>query len=146
MRRDLLQLLAAKLRTVPADKFEITAWFVNWHPNDEADPCGFAGCAVGWACTMPEMQAAGLHRVGGTPVYNPRGFYPGDAEVFRDCPKGFNAAAGVFGLTLKESYRLFDPKTYAVEDEDGNRVYPDVTPAMVADRIDELLAAPVAAG
>jgi hypothetical protein len=71
MNNDRLILLADKLEgcgvyaadgPVPPAKFLLREWF-RWSVfGDNIDPaaCGFAGCAVGWACTDPRFQAMGL--------------------------------------------------------------------------------------
>src|SRR4051812_34205362 len=51
--------LANKLETVPRKKFDMGQW---WGPVRDAQEnvCGTAGCALGWATTVPSFRAAGL--------------------------------------------------------------------------------------
>lgn len=48
-----LKTLADFLLTVPEKQFDIEIW----HRENE---CGTVACAAGWACTIPEFNAAGL--------------------------------------------------------------------------------------
>lgn len=131
MRRDLLVLLRDKLRTVPGGRFDIDHWFKNDVVEDTVHPCGFAGCAVGWATTIPEFNAAGLVRT--------------DAGLMRYVTaggtfSGFDAAGLVFDFPSKKmAYHLFDGDSYDREYDDHTRRYSAVPPDMVADRIDQFL-------
>jgi hypothetical protein len=84
MNKERLLKLATFLDTVPAEKFDLKDWRRSGGEVEEGNlssdvtdeqllgDCGTTACAFGWACTMPEFQALGLHYDGGTPclVYN----------------------------------------------------------------------------
>lgn len=54
-----LKILADFLDTkVPAERFHLKLWSDEGFPKNE---CGTAACAVGWATTIPEFAADGLH-------------------------------------------------------------------------------------
>lgn len=121
MNTDRLLKLADRLDTVPPDRFDLDAWFQSF----TEDECGTAACAVGWACTIPEFNAAGFR-----------------AEMSDDgyclCPQYIPADTGpvytswaavreFFGLTQPEADRLFFAGSYPLDS--------DPTPAEVAARI-----------
>lgn len=71
MNKERLNKLADFLDTVPEAKFDLETWRVNAQGREAFDEstdndhllnldCGTRGCAVGWACAMPEFQAQGL--------------------------------------------------------------------------------------
>jgi hypothetical protein len=120
--------LAALLRTVPIQRFDMT----DWHRSGgvQAEPaCGFAGCAVGWATQDHLMQAEGLSMVDEFPRFDADG---------ADCADGWESVQVFFKLGSDDAGWLFGGDTYG--DNDGKFLEPDeVTPAMVADRIEEFL-------
>ena len=120
-----LRFLATKLREpLPADiEFNMGVW-------QQPHLCGTAACAVGFAGTLPELQADGLEAVLGTS--------DDIGSVIFDGKPGFEAASAFFGISREGAERLFDPFLYSV-------AHHRITPAMVADRIDETLAGIVGA-
>lgn len=61
-----LLVLAEFLETVPDEKLSLSSW-------SEGDNCGTTGCALGWACMIPEFRAAGLgFNKSGVPSYGGR--------------------------------------------------------------------------
>jgi hypothetical protein len=66
MSRKRLLILANFLDTVPEEKFNLESWrdcspFSNRSDDALLDTaCGTTGCAVGWACVIPELKAEGL--------------------------------------------------------------------------------------
>jgi len=88
-------------------------------------PCGTTACALGWAALEPSFKAAGLKFA--TPRNDPaRNFHDtvygtvvaasvlatGKKAVTSKTPANFNAGAEFFGIDLKTSFYLFDPKNY----------------------------------
>lgn len=112
--------LAEFLDTLDPTQFNIRNWVTDPDgkcAGDGAVPgCGYAGCAVGWACVLPEFVEAGLRLVDGAPRW-------GNAP-----PEDF------FGITEDEFDYLFMSGMY----EDC--APEDVTPKMVAERIREVWA------
>ncbi len=81
-----LLVLADFLETkVPREHFDMGTWW-----------CKSAGCAIGWGCTIPEFQAAGLRidRRFATPTF---------AGNF-----GHDAAAAFFGIAPGSAFDLFN--------------------------------------
>lgn len=65
MNKDRLLLLADALETrIPAEKFALDDWRESTNDDDSNEAllhgCGTTGCAVGWACALPEFIAQGL--------------------------------------------------------------------------------------
>lgn len=127
MNRERLQILRDKLATVPDDRLRMERWFDHLPEEDERHPCGFAGCAAGWATTIPEFQAVGLVRVGQYIHYHPPGEKPEELV--------WHALSKFFDLYYRDRDHLFDPATYYDRDALGR-----ITTEMVVARIDELLA------
>lgn len=118
MHKDRLLTLAKFLRSVPEDKFDMSVWSAD--PAPPTIGCGYAGCAMGYACGMPEFQQLGLEC---TPTGTPRF---GVAHAY-------SAAADFFGITYMDATQLFNPNDYLCASA-------RITPAMVADRIEKLVA------
>jgi hypothetical protein len=118
-----LRKLADFLKTVPEAKFDIGDWATKgFNPgNPEASECGSVACAVGWACTIPEFQAEGLHMHNSTPIYAAE-----DGNAYQS----WHAARIFFGLDYDESQQLFSGSYYP----GGN-----APPADVIKRIEDLL-------
>lgn len=137
MNRERLIVLRDFLTTVPEHRFEMARWFENPESNDRLDACGFAGCAAGWATTIPAFNAAGFRRDHNSILYAA----PGSGVFYSDwraCERFF------FGNNSRQSWDdtclLFDGDRYKPDDWDGPFDQSIVTPQMVADRIDKLLA------
>lgn len=115
MDRERLTTLADFLDTVPEEKFDIGIWF---------NKCRTAGCAVGWATTIPEFKNDGLelHSVAG-------GF---NSPCYKSNYSDY-AIQDFFRLTSTQSGYLFYGRAYY----DWN-----TKPYEVAARIRELLADP----
>jgi hypothetical protein len=86
-----LKLLADKLDTVQPFEFNLGVWF---RQND----CGTVGCAVGWACQVPELQEEGLHLKNSIPIYQDR--------------YAWEAVLRFFNLNEDEAAYLFMPLSY----------------------------------
>ena len=135
MNKERLLKLAAFLETVPERKFDIQSWRCESNEAGASefnsdllqdqylrDPdCGTTGCAVGWACSMPEFQAEGfiwtltgpglLRKVGGI--------------------SGWPAVRAFFDLVQEDATALFDEYSYTAR-ANG--------PKDVAQRIREMVA------
>ena len=124
MNRERLLKLAEFLSTVPAAKFDMRTW--RGGPEQEAaaeadgddcdvltdellqdTACGTTGCAVGWACVMPEFQAEGLYwdNCYGAPAV--AGF-----ERFEHYRNAMEVPAKFFGISRGVADFLFMPKYY----------------------------------
>lgn len=121
-----LLLLADFLDTVPGHKFDL----MTWRNNDTGEMsdanlldhnCRTTGCAVGWACAMPEFQEQGLCWGGFRPVF--------DAGKLMPYYIGWDAVEMFFNIGSETSDHLFDDERY-----DGV-----ATPKDVANRIRELV-------
>lgn len=119
-----LQTLANHLKTIVCEEFDLSYWYKE---ND----CGSVACAVGHGCNIPEFQNLGLRMA----------FDPTQTSVyFRYVPrfedkKGFNAIEAFFEISDDMAEWLFDASYYLVDHAS------EVTPAMVVDRIQEVIAA-----
>ncbi len=122
MNRERLEVLADFLEALDPKQIRMDFWF---------DECGTVACAGGWACRIPEFQAAGLRT----------SYDPSRADDIYSCPTpvfsdedgewdGYEALGAFFGLW--NPYWLFDPDEYRHE-------HP-VTGTVVANRIRSLLA------
>lgn len=122
MRSDRLLTLAKRLDKVPVKQFDMSYWGMEWDPEAgetvdfaPADPtkeCGFAGCAVGWACSIPEFIDAGFRLFQGTPTYNPGGFV-----VWQH----FDAPVHFFDITEDQAHYLFGMSYYTGKQFKGPR-------------------------
>ena len=108
--KDRLITLGDFLVTVPDERFDLESWrnngqedtFHDYDIDDEAlkMDCGTTGCAVGWACTIPEFKEAGLSYVNSTINYGSL--------------KSFQAVAEFFGVSYTEAVYLFSQVSYKV--------------------------------
>lgn len=122
MNKERLQTLATFLLTVPFKNFDMALW---------QDSCGTVGCALGWACTIPEFREAGLKMKkaeGDSPL--PR--YTDDWNYW----DGFDAGAAFFDISETLSYWLFHQDFYFRAQD----FYTGITPQRVAERIEKLIA------
>lgn len=122
MNKERLLKLADFLETVPDEHFDIGSWR-NGQVKDEpgavtdtalvSHACGTTGCAVGWACAMPEFQAQGLgfdlnkgyfSNTSGTPTF----FCAETGETLR----AWHAVRQFFDLKFWEDYHLFSGTRY----------------------------------
>ena len=130
--------LANLLRQVPREHFDFTNWVQDKAPKFEKDAplklsCGTAGCALGWATSVPALRRAGLKikifdedGIGnGKIIGSDIAFHNGDDVYF-----GLNAGAAVFGIDFFESSSLFFSRG-------GER---NVTPKQVAKKIETFVA------
>ena len=98
------------LAHVPDERFDLSHWRNNskddrpsyYAVDDDAlrTGCGTTGCAVGWACTIPEFKEAGLSYVNSTINYGSL--------------KSFQAVAEFFGVSYTEAVYLFSQVSYKV--------------------------------
>ena len=107
--------LADRLDAVPADQFDMHSW---WHAP-EGGWCGTAGCALGWAGTMPEFRRAGLetHTEDDQVFFTPKDqldldFVAGHPLLAREAGdagglEGYDAGMAFFGLTRSEALEAF---------------------------------------
>jgi len=75
--------------------------------------CGFAACAVGWACAIPAFRKAGLRMR--TTHQTSLNFYPTlvvKEEHPSEWPQGFDAVNQFFGLSNDASEYMFNPCGY----------------------------------
>lgn len=111
--------LANFLDSVPRKKFNYDM-FCNGTAHELSDKqCNTAGCALGWACTMPTFEKLGLILNGNNVTLKHDRNYD-----------SYEVAALVFGLTPEESKYLFLPGyqikgyTREFEDDGENKVSP----------------------
>ena len=101
---DRMDMLLQILRTVDESRWTMRMWGVG---NDIA-PCGFAGCAMGWAAQHPYFQQLGL----GLEIVG----FSGQMMLFftQDDIKHshFDAAAECVGISGQDAEHLFDPEAY----------------------------------
>lgn len=119
-----LLLLADALETrIPREKFDLHGWRSWLNVSDDAllHECNTTGCAVGWACALPEFQAQGLHWNRGWPAL----------ETENGRSTDWRAVEDFFEISADEANRLFTahsyPKTHRKD------------PLAVAQRIRELV-------
>ena len=128
MNKQRLQELVKLLRTVPASKFDLSAWRytpdgVTWEQEKDLKSdehlkdleCGTTGCAVGWACAHKPFQDEGL-------VWGEGPMYKGLSS--------WSATKAFFELYYKQAEHLFDIYSYALDKR---------TPEDVADRIEKFI-------
>lgn len=116
MNRERLTKLADFLDTVPEPAFNIDRW---------QGSCGTVACAVGWATKIPEFIEAGFKMMN-------MGSYYESVPVFENRFR-WNAVTEFFDINYEQAMYLFSGFKY---DMPGWQV----TPAMVAERIREVLA------
>lgn len=97
-----LMVLADRLDTVPEERFSMKCWMgtreggymLSCGPDDLEHTCGTAGCAVGWATTIPAFHQEGFRWLYGSPNFR------GDG--------GFWAVRQFFGVSHTDAMWLFD--------------------------------------
>lgn len=114
--------LADLLDNIPKKKFNLREWATVIGSEIHADTsqikeCGFAGCAVGWATTIPSFNRAGLRPIRNAARYvvKGRGYY------------GWEAPMMFFGVDGDDANYLFSMDYY----DRGSKT----TPKTVARRI-----------
>ena len=133
--------LANFLRKVPDENFNLKSWRSSIDPYEEGiddqtatdedllgHVCGTTGCAVGWACALPEFNKQGLIWDDYGPLFESNDL----VEEWDDATPtyiGWDAVDKFFDITLYQSNYLFSDIRY-----DDN-----ATPTMVADRIDNFI-------
>lgn len=132
------------LTTIPESQIHMDSWYV------EGPDCGTVGCAMGWACTIPEFKALGLGLdAAGNGAYAVR-FDPPNDETGEETKFGFTAAARFFGINGDQAHYLFNPQAYVermaffggytvcgVDHTDDPKIYnyEEITRQMICDRI-----------
>jgi hypothetical protein len=111
MRKDRLLKLADFLETVPADRFVMA----DFHANETFQPCGFSGCAMGWAAVSKQFDGLGWDRENNQITYG-------------DVSGGFAAARALFEIDNQQDEELF------------GAVYGNETPSEVSARIRNFVA------
>ena len=143
MNKHRLLILADALETrIPQERFDLANWRYDLDfVRDESDSdyesrasdvsddgllhgCGTTGCAVGWACALPEFKAEGLSW-NGTPALAIDGVIRQTSWV---------AVEMFFDLTYDQAHKLFDSAWY------GSAQRRD--PRAVSNRIREMVAEP----
>lgn len=109
------------------DHFYLGHWYDGMDYTDPGSTnnftgkhCGTSACALGLACLDPEFKAQGLHLD-----------YEWDPSY--EDNYSYGAGAEFFGISQEDSYYLFDPDQY-----EGLHAI-RITPAMVAERVRELI-------
>ncbi|VTU32138.1 hypothetical protein H4CHR_02950 [Variovorax sp. PBS-H4] len=102
----LLMLADALEKSIPAEKFNLESWRRGTYGSETTDEqlvhgCGSAGCAVGWACALPEFQRQGL-------VWNEHGF----PEIRNSDHGGWDAVEAFFAIDEDDAQYLFDSDKY----------------------------------
>ena len=113
MNRARLNTLANALDVHPAPaQFDLRDWFLDYTKDQtlpaittDNDPiyCGYAACAVGYACTLPELRAEGL-------AFTTAGGEPN--EPVYNGATGWQAVRDFFDLTHDAAACLFDVNSY----------------------------------
>ena len=127
-----LKTLSKFLRTIPRKLFKMDNWVTTEKPENVVNhihkptetECGFAACAMGWACQIKSFRDAGLKLKKNVDTFA----YPSFGKY-----ENYEAAAKFFGITDKESRDIFNQCCY---------IYPPqykITPIQVANRIDEVI-------
>jgi len=116
-----LQVLATFLKTLAIEpyKFNLSNWRCGENTSDSYlldNNCGTTACAVGWACSMPELKAEGL------------GFL--SCPEFED-ERSWEAVEKFFCLTSSQAHNFFSEQGYG----DGRRT----SAKQVAERIEDYL-------
>ena len=125
--RKRLEKLAEFLKTIPPKKFDMEMWMdTNLEMTEgtadgdvpvDANVCGTAGCAMGWATTIPSFRKAGLR------LFRNRTFFRDclvsachvalvDKKTGRRTALEFWAAADFFGISVGKAAELFSPDHY----------------------------------
>jgi len=146
MQADLLLDLANFLDRLPSNRFDYRRWVGrSWKGRLDLS-CGTTACALGWAATIPSIQARGLQLFAwdrGVDIVA----YIGDslssaeaADVDAD-PNDLSmrAASRVFEITIKEARFLFIPRSILSDSElrvvKGPDGEPMESPSVLADNI-----------
>jgi len=124
--KEKLLLLADVLDTkVPDGQFDLNDWTyeafktqVNTGMYEKDYSCGFVGCAVGYACTIPAFNDLGLK-------FNYGPIFEGNS--------GWPAVSSFFGINSSSAYHLFDTHAYSPKEW--------YNPHAVAERIREFVKA-----
>jgi hypothetical protein len=120
-----LLILAAFLETVPEPKFDLKAWrdpglerltlgerlSVDYISNEKLlnNSCGTTGCAIGWACTIPEFIENGFIWSRTCPLLTD------NSKEWRGWSKewyGFDAVLNFFSIDESTSEYLFIDTSY----------------------------------
>ena len=136
MNTDRLLKLAAHLRTVPPDSFNLSQWVAPAHNGMDKDQvvnsivhsCGTVACAVGHACCMPEFNKQGLQFGPRGAAIEPMYIDPNDPDRWPHT--SWRAVRMFFGLDEESGYHLFGDWRY---EETRSRT----AAAQVADRIEQ---------
>lgn len=102
-----LEATAALLDKVPENKFDMGHWGVIKGRQEMAHKpmCASSACVLGWACTIPEIAAAGLG------LYAEEGETVATVQLRNNRGKvthsGSSAGAVVFGISEHDANRLF---------------------------------------
>jgi hypothetical protein len=103
-----LTLIAEKLESLPLGRFDYSDWVGDdWGGKPDLS-CGTAACALGWATTIPELQAEGLRLVQSRCGYS----YvtaPG-LDFLNPVESSICAAEQVLQLSEQEARYLFVPE------------------------------------
>lgn len=98
-----------------------------WYAGEVKHACGTAACALGAACLLPQFRKQGLKlKADWVGDRRPMPTYAGE--------RGEEAGEKFFGITKIEADCLFYPYNYRI-----NGCYVEVTPAMVANKIQKLI-------
>jgi len=120
MNTERLKTLRDVIAATPDDYVDLSWW-------QQSGDCGTIACMLGWACEVPEFQAAGL-RMEHYPGY-------GDAFPTLDQKFGYEAGAAFFGLDYADSAMLFCGRGCRFSTENDDRTDKQVA----LDRLDHLL-------
>jgi hypothetical protein len=104
-------------------QFSMNVWYVK-------EECGFAACALGYACLIPEFNELGLHldESDSFPRFQPKL----NGILFDETTASLETAEKFFDLSNAEARWLFIPGAYKADH------FTKITPVMVADRIKAL--------
>lgn len=121
MNGERLLLLADRLDSVDPEHFNMELW------SGSAQPCKTAGCALGYATTIPKLRDAGLK------MARTNGWIPVLIRKHELRVSGYSAACVLFDIPMDTAYHIFS----------GGRYFPHdtaLTPRRVARRIREVVA------
>jgi hypothetical protein len=128
-----LLILATFLETVPEHKFDLMNWrdtglekltlgerlSGDYMSNEKLlnNSCGTTGCAIGWACTIPEFIKDGFTWSGLCPILTD------NSKEWRGWSKewyGLDAILNFFNIDESTTFHLFEDNSYD-DDKSGSK-------------------------
>ena len=143
MKAALLLKLADLLDALPPERFDYAHWIGSDWQGDPDIHCGAAACALGWACTMPELRSVIELRMPGREPRAAHVALVGSPEQPGRMPPpwrlSFESAVVAFDITYSQAETLFAPGDG--EGHEGEAPPEDAGPQAVATHIRECVEA-----